>query len=104
MTKEIFNRIAVPCLIVSLLASFPFAASGADSAISSDRPEMAPCPHRTASCPAPAAASPEPSASRGGPAGLINGFFAFGCRVNYQILDWVLSDKCEPNPPPPCER
>ena len=25
----------------------------------------------------------------------INGFFAFGCRINYQLLNWILSDKCE---------
>ncbi|RJP18983.1 MAG: hypothetical protein C4520_13610 [Candidatus Abyssobacteria bacterium SURF_5] len=27
--------------------------------------------------------------------GAINRFFAFGCRLNYRILDWTLSDKCE---------
>jgi len=26
---------------------------------------------------------------------LINGFFAAGCRVNYRLTDWILSDKCE---------
>ena len=25
----------------------------------------------------------------------INGFFAAGCRVNYRLTDWILSDKCE---------
>ncbi|UCD58671.1 MAG: hypothetical protein JSV16_06065 [Candidatus Hydrogenedentota bacterium] len=27
--------------------------------------------------------------------GLINGFFAFGCRVNYGLTNWILSDKCD---------
>ncbi len=25
----------------------------------------------------------------------INGFFAFGCKVNYDVYDWILSDKCD---------
>ena len=30
----------------------------------------------------------------GGVGRLINGFFAFGCRVNYRLTSWMLSDKC----------
>lgn len=25
----------------------------------------------------------------------INGFFAAGCKLNYRLTDWILSDKCE---------
>jgi hypothetical protein len=25
----------------------------------------------------------------------INGFFAFGCCLNYRLTDWILSDKCD---------
>lgn len=33
--------------------------------------------------------------------GLVNGFFAFGCKVNYDIMNWVMSDKCEVGPTAP---
>ena len=26
---------------------------------------------------------------------LVNGFFAFGCKVNYGLTNWILSDKCD---------
>lgn len=28
----------------------------------------------------------------------VNRFFSFGCRVNYRLTDWMLSDKCEEGP------
>ncbi|MBI5118970.1 hypothetical protein HZA56_21080 [Candidatus Poribacteria bacterium] len=43
------------------------------------------CSHNAAHC----SSCPEPGCRP------ITGFLAFGCRLNYRLTNWVLSDKCD---------
>ncbi|NQU09063.1 MAG: hypothetical protein HQ583_10895, partial [Candidatus Abyssubacteria bacterium] len=51
---------------------------------------VAPDHHSPPSC------SPSKKSLPKGIGSLVNGFFAFGCKINYGLTDWVLSDKCDP--------
>jgi len=39
--------------------------------------------------------SPADDASSKGIGKRVNNFLAFGCRLNYRLTNWILSDKCD---------
>lgn len=100
-------RVNTICLVVAiaglLLLPLRDAVAGADSATKDEgavnersmsqagavacRNPMPCCPH--------SAHSPSEVSRPRGIGERINGFLAFGCRLNYRLTDWALSDKCD---------
>lgn len=67
---------------------------GAVSERSMSQAEAVTCPNPMPCCPH-STHSPSETSRRRGIGERINGFLAFGCRLNYRITDWALSDKCD---------
>jgi hypothetical protein len=98
------------CLLVAVAAFFMVLPQGAFADSTSGtlsaqcmehQASAATCPHDMSCCAAAQTSSMEQSHPRG-IGRLMNNFFAFGCRVNYRLTDWTLSDKCALPRTPPC--
>ncbi len=68
---------------------------------SSSQPESTPCQN-----PPPCCHSSESPTSKNSPSSAtrrpVSRFLAFGCRLNYRLTDWILSDKCDAGPARDC--
>ena len=68
---------------------------------SSNQPESPPCQN-----PPPCCSSSKSQTSKDSPSSTtrrpLSRFLAFGCRLNYRLTDWILSDKCDAGPAGDC--
>jgi len=81
--------------------NFARKAEPAVSEESSNQPESTPCQNPPPSCHSSKCPTSAGSAS-GATRRPISRFLAFGCRVNYRLTDWILSDKCDAGPAQNC--
>lgn len=86
----------VTCIALVAAALLLIISNGAVAQANSAAPgeQVGPCQTQPAHCEN-AAPCCQPSQPRRGIVGCINRFLAFGCRLNYQIDNWILSDKCD---------
>jgi len=90
------GRFRVMCIALVAAALFLIISNGALAQTNSAAPDeqIAPCQAKPALCQNTAPCC-QPSQARQGIVSRINRFLAFGCRLNYQIDGWILSDKCD---------
>ncbi len=102
-------RVNAVCLVVAIAALMLLpvrevfaaadSATGTEGTVSErsiSQAESATCPNPMPCC-SHSTQSPSEVSRRRGIGERITGFLAFGCRLNYRLTDWALSDKCDTN-------
>ncbi len=90
------RRFKVASIAVAVTALFLIISSGsfAQTNTVATEEQVTPCQNKPSFCQNPAPCC-QPSQPCRGIVGRINRFLSFGCRLNYQIDNWILSDKCD---------
>ncbi len=88
-----FKMICIALVVVFFFAIISGDALAQTNAAAVDE-NVPPCQTKPAFCQKSAQCC-QPSQPRQGIVSRINRFLAFGCRLNYQVDNWILSDKCD---------
>ena len=89
----VFRTICIAFVAVAFSMTISGGALAQENAVAPDE-QTTSFPMKPASCQNTAQCC-QPSQPHAGIISRVNRFLAFGCRLNYQIDNWILGDKCD---------